>query len=69
MRFQVGKLTEQFMREVTTGSMAGKQHPFLPDREGSFQLNLQFSRSVAGKESKVAPCFLRSASPYYLEKH
>lgn len=68
MQFQVGKLTEQFMSEVTVGLAAGKQHPFLPDCEGSFQLILQFSRSVAGKESKVAPCFLHSVSPYYLEK-
>lgn len=69
MQFQVGKLTGQFMRAVTIGSVAGRQHPFLPDCEGSFQLILQFSKSVAGKESKVAPCFLRSVSPYYLEKH
>lgn len=46
-----------------------KQHRFLPGCEGNFQLIFQFSRPVAGKESKVAPCFLHSAPLYYLEKH
>lgn len=64
MQFQVGKLTEWFMYDVIVGSVVCKRYPFLPDCEGSSQLILQFSRSVAGKESEVTPCF-----PCYLEKH
>lgn len=60
---------EWFMYDVIVGSVAGKRYPFLPDWEGSSQLILQFSRSVAGKESEVTPCFPCSASPCYLEKH
>lgn len=52
---------------MAVGLAAGKQHPSLSDCEGSFQLILQFSRSVSGKVSEVIPGFPCSASCITME--
>lgn len=66
-RLRLGRLAEPIVNEVAVGLAAGKQHPSLSDCAGSFQLVLQFWRSLSGKESKVIPCFPCSASRITME--